>query len=120
MYMPRALAVGFLAPFPWQWFDAQGSTGAMRTVAGLEMLLVYLLLPAILLGVVRTLRARRPEGFLLLAVVGVMAIPLSLVVANIGTLFRLRLLFLLPLLLVAAQGEPWRTYTRVMHGFRGR
>lgn len=109
-YLPRAIAIGFLAPFPWQWFDVRGSTGVMRAFAGLEMLVVYLLLPGICVGIWRTVAARRADGFFLLAFVFATAIPVSLVVANLGTLYRLRLLFLLPLLVIAAVGEPLAVY----------
>ncbi len=103
-YLPRALAIGLLAPFPRQWFDTKGSTGVMRTWSGVEMIMIYLLLPGILYGMCRVMMSRRAEGFLLLAFVVLLAVPVSLVVANLGTLFRLRLLFVLPLLLVAADG----------------
>jgi hypothetical protein len=78
----------------------------MRTLAGLEMLLVYLLIPWLLRGLREVLRARQPAGLMLLAFIGLTAVPISLVVANVGTLFRLRLLFLLPLLIIAAAGFP--------------
>ena len=113
-YLPRALLLGFFSPLPWQWFDAHGSTGPMRILAGLEVLLIYALTPAFVLGVGQVLRSRSREGALLLAVGFVTAIPVSLVVANIGTLFRLRLLFLLPLLIIAGWGDPVTHYPRIM------
>lgn len=118
-YLPRALAIGFFAPFPWQWFDTRGSTGVMRTLAGLEMLLLYFLMPAVLSGVWSVLKQRRPEGVLLVAFVLLTAVPLSLVVANVGTLFRLRLSFLLPLLLLAA-GDPLGCYVQGARWLRAR
>ena len=114
-YLPRALAVGFFAPFPWQWFETTGSTGALRAFASFEMALWYLLVPGLLGGVVGLLKQRRPEGFFVLTFILLTAIPISIVVANLGTLFRLRLLFLLPLLLVAAGGDPIGVYRRVFH-----
>jgi len=118
-YAPRALAIGFLAPFPWQWFDTHGSTGVMRLLAGMEMLLVYGLIPGILCGLWDALRWRRLEGLLLIACIVFTAIPISLVVANVGTLFRLRLLFLLPLLIVAAEGDPIGVYSRMWRWLAG-
>lgn len=103
-YLPRALVVGLCAPFPWQWFDMKGSTGVMRLFAGVEVALVYLLVLPILWGVWSLLRGRRAEGLFVLAFIFLTAVPVSLVVANLGTLFRLRLLYLLPLLLVAGGG----------------
>ncbi|MBI4596955.1 MAG: tetratricopeptide repeat protein [Candidatus Omnitrophica bacterium] len=112
-YLPRAMAIGFLAPFPWQWFDLRGSTGIMRVFAGLEMLGFYLLIPGLIRGVSRLASLRRVEALFLLAVIASIAAPVSLVVANMGTLFRLRLLFLLPLLLIAAHGDPIEIYRRI-------
>ena len=111
-YLPRALLVGFLAPFPWQWFDVKGSTGVMRVFAGLEMLLFYGLVPAILSGVWRGLRRHRTQTIFLMTLVLCSAMPIALVVANLGTLFRLRLLFFLPLLLIAAEGD-FTVYRRI-------
>ena len=112
-YAPRALAVGFLAPFPRQWLDIRGSTGVMRAMAGVEMLLWYLLVPCAIVGMWRWVRHPQPGALFLLATIFAIAIPLSLVVANLGTLFRLRLLFLLPLLLVAAAADPIDLYRRL-------
>ena len=105
-YLPRALAIGWLAPFPWQWFDAHGSTGGMRIVGGCEMALVYLLLLLSLVGVRELVQRRSLIGLVTLLFIALMSAGLSLVVANLGILFRLRLLFLLPLVVVAAGGDP--------------
>jgi len=74
------------------------------------MVLLYLLIPGFLGGVWSILKQHRPEGFFLLIFILFMAIPISVVVANLGTLFRLRLLFLLPMLIIAAAGDPLRLY----------
>lgn len=117
-YLPRALAIGFLAPFPWQWFDTKGSTGGMRVAAGMEMVLVYVLLLPLVVGTRDLLKTREPAGLLIIAFAFATAVPISLVVANLGTLFRLRLLFLLPLLLVVGVGDPVRAYRRVFQWMR--
>jgi len=109
-YLPRALAIGFFAPFPWQWFDTGGSTGYMRLFAAFEMILIYLLIPGMMYGTWNILRNRRTDGVFLLAVVILTAVPVSLVIANLGTLFRLRLQFLLLLLVVAAGGGLFDLY----------
>ncbi len=119
-YLPKALLIGFLAPFPSQWFDVKGSTGFMRIFAGFEMVVFYLLLPSLYWGLRRIVSIRRADGFFLVAFVLATAVPLSLVVANLGTLFRLRLLFLLPLLIVAAVGDPVPSLQRIADWLRGR
>jgi hypothetical protein len=117
-YLPRALTIGLLAPFPWQWFDTRGSTGIMRVAAGAEMVLLYLLVPAMVLGSWSLIQQRRPDGFLMLVFILLTAVSLSLVVANLGTLFRLRLQFLLPLLVVAAGGQPVQALRRLWTALR--
>lgn len=112
-YLPRALLIGFFAPFPSQWFDAGGSTGSMRLLAAGEMCLLYVLMPAILMGMWSALTHRHPAQRLVLGFVLSMAIPLSLTVANLGTLFRLRLTYLLPLWVLAGAGSPWEPYRRM-------
>ena len=117
-YLPRASTLALLSPFPWQWFDTKGSTGAMRTLAGLEMLLFYLLLPAIAVGFSRLLQPAREPGCYLVGYVLFGLLVVSLVVANLGTLYRLRLQFLLPLLVIAAAGDPPRTMRRIARRLR--
>lgn len=113
-YLPRALVVGFLAPFPGQWFDANGNTGIMRVFAGGEMVLVYLLVPALIYGMWRQVKRRRLENLFFVAFILIMAVMMSLVVANVGTLFRIRLFFFLPLLIVIAGGDPLGLYRRLL------
>jgi hypothetical protein len=117
-YLHRALLIGLLAPFPSQWFDTKGSTGVMRTLAGIEMLCLYVLLPGILLASWNTVRRGDPAGLFLLTFIVLLACVLSLVVANLGTLFRLRLQFLLPLVMLAPIGHPMTAYRRLYSACR--
>jgi hypothetical protein len=112
-YTPRTIGVALFAPFPWQWLEARGGAGPFRSFAVVETLLFYL----VILGAACQWRAWRMAigirtapawAFVLL-----LAVPLSLVVANLGTLFRLRLQFLLPLLLLLALTEPFAPYRAV-------
>ena len=112
-YLPRALVIGVLAPFPRQWFHPWQSAGAASPLVGIEMCLIYLLLPVIVCGLWDAVRWRRTEGILIITFVCLLGCFLSLVVANLGTLFRLRLLFLLPLLIIAAEGDPIGVYRRM-------
>lgn len=91
-YIPRALEVGLLAPFPSMWFSAAKSPGGnwMRSSAGLEMLICYIAF----LGWLGFLRPgnRKLLGKSLPSVVCCLAIltVYSLVVCNVGTLYRMR------------------------------
>jgi len=106
-YLPRALSVAFLGPFPWQWFDTSGSTRWFRSLTAIEMVLIYLLLIGF---VARSAHLRWYAGrhiAIILLFATIVAVPMCLSVPNIGTLFRLRLQFLLPLfLLVCLVGVP--------------
>ena len=106
-YLPRALAIGFLAPFPRQWVSGKGVTGTLHLVAAVDMVLLYLLLPAMLIGSWLLIRRRRIDGWLVLAFIAVTGSAMSLVVANLGILFRLRLHFLFPLFIVTGGGIIW-------------
>jgi hypothetical protein len=103
-YIPRAAIIGFLAPFPSHWFGTPKTAGpASRILAGLEMILWYILLP----------------GFLYFLFAGPVALPIriwmlvytftlvvltSLVVTNIGALHRLRYVYFLPILIGGLEG----------------
>lgn len=91
LYLPRALQIGLLAPFPSTWFDDAVSTGgrAMRVLAGMEMTLSYVFL----LGWVGFWRCGKERGVTLFVGLGislVLTLILTLVVLNVGTLYRMR------------------------------
>lgn len=96
-YIPRALMIAFLAPFPVQWADVHGRTRIFRALASVEMCVIYLLLLAGLTRLTRRARRLDPSAMAILVFCGLLVVPMSLTVANVGTLFRLRLQFLLPL-----------------------
>jgi len=99
-YLPRALQVGWLAPFPAGWFAEAVSPGgqALRAVAALEMLVLYAALAGLL--VFAMLAGFRATGFApaqiwaACAVLGfalLWVLAYALVVTNVGTLYRMRL-----------------------------
>ncbi|MBI4607622.1 MAG: hypothetical protein HY726_01270 [Candidatus Rokubacteria bacterium] len=101
-YLPRGLAYTLFAPFPWQWFETEGSTGVFRSFAAVEVISVYLLFPLTMRGAVWLIRLRCTGGLVVLVFSVVTASVLSLAIANLGILFRLRMQCLLPLLVIAA------------------
>jgi len=101
-YLPRAAEVGFFAPFPFMWFSEGRSVGsAGRLLAGAETLLLYAVEALALLTL---WRARvRLEAWLLFASAAVGVVALGLVAVNVGTLFRLRYVFAMLLIILAAE-----------------
>jgi hypothetical protein len=103
MYLPRAVEIGFLAPFPNMWFTRGvevGRTG--RLIVGAEMLAIYLLL--LLVGATLFFERKQVLVWFLFAVAALGCIALAYVVVNIGALYRLRYPYFVPIILLAAQG----------------
>jgi len=102
-YLPRATAIGFLAPFPKMWFETGDSVGAKgRILSGLETLVMYVVEVFALVGL--WLGRRKLSVWLLFSIAAMGTIALGLVVVNVGTLYRLRYVFLIMLIVLAAGG----------------
>ena len=93
-YTPRALQIGYLAPFPHMW-TAQGynpGSGIMRKISGIEMLFAYVIFMA---GFVGLIIKRKSEHIVIIMAVllvsAVIVIVQSIAIPNIGTLYRMRL-----------------------------
>ena len=91
LYIPRALQIGLLAPFPSMWLGQaiNRGGGAMRVLSGIEMMFTYVFLVGFL-----GLLAYGKERWATLLVAAGMALALTLiltlVIPNIGTLYRMR------------------------------
>lgn len=102
-YLPRATEIGFFAPFPNMWFAPAGITGRVgRIVSAGETSVMYLLY--IVAAICLWRERRRLTMWFLFLVAGLSLIALGLVVANAGALYRLRYVFWVMLIIVAAQG----------------
>lgn len=100
-YLPRAVAIGFLAPLPPMWLASGAQVGAAgRTLGGAEMLLTYLIELAALVGL--WTRRRRLSAWLLALSCAAGTTALGLVMPNVGTLYRLRYAFWMLLVVLAA------------------
>lgn len=108
-YAPRALTVALFAPFPRDWLPPGVTPGGtlMRRVAGAEMLGVYLAVAFVPYGAWRW-RARVETYVLLLFGTGMLVV-YGTVIANVGTLYRLRYGYIMLLvgLGVGAAMEAW-------------
>jgi hypothetical protein len=103
-YIPRALRNVFLFPLPWEL--SSSDVRSERLVAAAESAATLLLLPMFLVGVWQVVRERQPGGYFLLLLGCSLALLLGLAIPNLGTLFRKKLLALLPLLLLAMSARP--------------
>ena len=87
-FMPIMALVAWLAPFPWQ-------IGSMSQISAVpEMLLYYLLLPAMFSGWKFIMKHKIGEGGIIIVYIFIMMIVLAFIEGNIGTLFRHRAMVL--------------------------
>ncbi len=115
--LPASIAAVILTPYPWR-AHPMGSTGVFRTVAALESIIVVFLLPALLIGSVAIIRRLSVVGSFMILYGVVISCLIAVVVANEGTLFRLRLQGLFPVLVAAIAGGGLGSYSRVLRRVR--
>ena len=97
-YIPRALQISILAPFPDTWLDGFSPT---RLIASIEMAIIY----TALLGVVILFFSNpRTESILLLIFSLTFLVIYGLTIGNIGTLYRVRYSFEFLLVLLGFVG----------------
>gem|GEM_PF-2082514 len=91
LYIPRALQIGLLAPFPSMWLGNATSpgSGTMRLVAGMEMMLSYLLLLG-LVGLCRCEKKRWATITVVMTISLILTIMFTLAITNVGSLYRMR------------------------------
>jgi len=99
-FIPRATVIGFFAPFPRMWIQAGSFRLAGRLLSGGETLLMYLFYFAAAICVWRN--RKRIEMWLLFLVATIGTIALGLVVVNAGALYRLRYVFWIMFIIMAA------------------
>ena len=103
-YTPRATQIGFLAPFPRQWIEQGRDVGLVgRVIVGFETLLWYILI----IGSLFCLCKRKDlwEALLLSVMLSVAVIIfLGLMVTNVGTIYRMRMGYLIPFYILGVHG----------------
>lgn len=103
LYLPRAMAIGFCAPFPNMWLATGKQVGLIgRMTGGLETLVMYVIEVFAVLGLWRKRRCLFVWLLFLVALIGVTA--LGLVVTNMGALYRMRYVFWMLLIILGAEG----------------
>lgn len=102
-YLPRAAAIGFFAPFPNMWLVAGRQVGSgARLLSGLETIAMLVVEGLALIGLWRGRRRFLVWWLGLVAAMGIVS--LGLVVVNVGALYRLRYVFLILVIILAAGG----------------
>jgi hypothetical protein len=103
-YLPRAVLIVFLAPFPSDWFGrgSYESTTLMRRVAAGEMLGIYFALA--MLPYTLWHWRRRVELWVVLVFCSSMMVIYSLAIPTVGVLYRVRYGFLMTLVALALAG----------------
>ncbi|GMU47951.1 MAG: hypothetical protein AMXMBFR31_01770 [Candidatus Desulfobacillus denitrificans] len=97
-YAPRGLQIALFAPFPTRWLEKLSAT---RLVAVGEMAIWYLVAPGLLLA----LWFARSRGALSVAVFALALLTFyGITIANVGTLYRVRYLYLFLLMLIGLAG----------------
>jgi hypothetical protein len=104
-YLPRAAAIGFLAPFPEMWFARGTFVGsAGRLLSGIETFAIYLIEAMAVVGFWRGRSRREFAAWMMLLVAALGIIALSLVIINVGALYRMRYVFLMLVVVLGAEG----------------
>ena len=101
-FIPRALVIGFFAPFPKMWFESGSFGRAGRLLSGAETLVMYFLYLAVGFCLWRDRRNLKMWFVFLIAAVGLLA--LGLVVVNAGALYRIRYVFWMLLIIIGSRG----------------
>lgn len=102
-YLPRAILVGFCAPFPNMWFTEGAQVGlAGRLISGAEMFIMYLMLGLVAFALVD--QRNRLSFWLLFFIASVGCIALGYVVVNISSLYRMRYAFFIILIILGMKG----------------
>ena len=102
-YFPRAIAIGFFAPFPNMWFAGGGQVGNFgRRLSGIEMILTYVIELFTIAGIWS--QRRQPVAWLLAFTVAAGLTGLGLTVLNIGSLYRFRYPFWMLMVVLGAGG----------------
>lgn len=105
-YLPRAMTIGFFAPFPNMWFAGGSLVGNVgRRLSGIEMILTYVIELFAVAGIWS--KRRQLAAWLLAFTVTAGVTGLGLTVLNIGSLYRVRYPFWMLMVVLGAGGAQW-------------
>ena len=103
-YIPRAMQIVFLAPFPNQWFHSGAIpiNTLMRRVSFLEMIIIYFGLFFSIFSI--WYWKNRIELWMIVAFCSFMSLIYGLCIANVGTIYRIRYPFITTMLALGLAG----------------
>jgi hypothetical protein len=102
-YFPRAVEIGFLAPFPNMWLARGAQVGnSGRLLVGAEMLGMYLIIVLLVITLIHLWNSLMVWFLFAAAASGCMA--LAYVVINISSLYRMRYPFFILLIILGMKG----------------
>jgi len=104
LYLPRALQIGFLSPFPKHWVSSGKETGSIgRIVSGLETIILYITFIGFFCLLFKNIKiavALVP----VLVLGGMIILLLGYAVPNVGTIYRMRQGLLIPYFMLGTYG----------------
>ena len=102
-YLPRAAAIGLLAPFPSMWLASGVQVARLgRMLSGLEMLMMYFVMVLVLWSLWK--RSDQLASWFLVTIAALSVFLLGLVIPNVGALYRIRYPFWILLIIVGVDG----------------
>lgn len=103
-YLPRALQIGFLSPFPHIWFSSGSATGHVgRIIAGVETLVMYIIFVGFFSAFFIEKEIFKPVAPILIFST-VIIVLLGLVVPNMGAIYRMRQGLFIPFFMIGVYG----------------
>ncbi|MBV9121467.1 MAG: hypothetical protein JOZ39_12225 [Chloroflexi bacterium] len=103
-YTPRAFQMVFLAPGPTDWFRNGVSVGAAKYFEFMDSVIIWALVPGLIVGMAQAIRRPVAAKTIIAMYVLVFGFVMGFVVANFGTLYRIRLQVWLPAAVLSADG----------------
>lgn len=113
-----SVGMALLRPWPSEWLDSGPHTGRMKSLAALDVVLLYLLWPAFGLGILSVLRRGSPEGFFMVGVLCFLLLVQAAVIPNLGMMVRHRLMWIILAVVLAGGSNAWWA-TRAVYGQAG-
>ena len=104
MYIPRAIQIGFLSPFPHNWVETGKHVGLIgRIISGAEMLIWYTVLIGFFYVLMSNIVVIHPLAPIVLVSIFIVVL-LGYSVPNMGAIFRMRQGYMIPIYIYGMYG----------------